>query len=76
MGVGFMGRHVVSCGCPQVLKRMSPMVDNRLTIRAEHDPSITVWADDQRLYQAVSAEAGGLCSVIKGCCCPLQLHSL
>ncbi len=45
--------------CPQVLKRMSPMVGSRLSITEEQDPSLLVYADDSRLYQTVRELEGG-----------------
>ncbi|GIL67992.1 hypothetical protein Vafri_21258 [Volvox africanus] len=50
---GVCGRVQLSNAIEEVLKRMSPMVGSRLTIRAEHDPSLIVYADDGRLYQTV-----------------------
>ncbi|GIL78695.1 hypothetical protein Vretifemale_8103 [Volvox reticuliferus] len=50
---GNRGRVQLCNAIEEVLKRMSPMVGSRLTIRAEHDPSLIVYADDSRLYQSV-----------------------
>ncbi|GLI65151.1 hypothetical protein VaNZ11_008554, partial [Volvox africanus] len=50
---GNCGRVQLSNAIEDVLKRMSPMVGSRLTIRAEHDPCLIVYADDGRLYQTV-----------------------
>ncbi|KAG2494718.1 hypothetical protein HYH03_007232 [Edaphochlamys debaryana] len=47
------GRVQLSNAVDEVLKRMAPMVGNRLQVRSDADPTITAYADDSRLYQTV-----------------------